>query len=252
MDRHWNSGARFAVFLSAFTWVASILGTNIAANMIPFGADISMIWPRYIDMKRGFFIVEFLGYGIAPWKILASAETFTSFLSGYGLFMASVVGIMLCDCKWTLEDIWNTMLTAQDFCLTRGNVFVSHLFNPSRENEHYYYNRGWNVQAIIAYVIGVALPFPGFVASLGAKGVSAGGSHLFSLGWILSFSISFVAYYAICLVWPTQNQRLIKANGLGWEAVAPVGDEVISGLALETGSNESLDMKGAKVNETAV
>ena len=98
-DRYSNSGARFAIFLAAFTWAIGVLGTNIASNMIPFGSDVALLWPRYIDMKRGFFIVELLGYAIVPWKILSSASTFTTFLSGYGLFMASVVAIMVADCK---------------------------------------------------------------------------------------------------------------------------------------------------------
>lgn len=101
LDRYWSASTRFAVFLSAFTWMVSILGTNIAANMIPFGADSSMLFPKYITIPRGQFIVEFLAFAICPWKILASASVFTTFLSGYGLFMASVVAIMVCDCKFS-------------------------------------------------------------------------------------------------------------------------------------------------------
>jgi NCS1 family nucleobase:cation symporter-1 len=99
LDRYWTGSARFAVFLSAFTWMVSILGTNIAANMIPFGADSSMLLPRYITIPRGQFLVEFLAFAICPWKIMASATIFTTFLSGYGLFMASVAAIMICECK---------------------------------------------------------------------------------------------------------------------------------------------------------
>jgi cytosine/uracil/thiamine/allantoin permease len=92
-------------------WSVSILGTNIAANMvraslehvltvlvinhlctfadrgsqIPFGSDSSMLFPRFITIPRGQLLVEFLGFAICPWKILASAGTFTTFLSGYGL-----------------------------------------------------------------------------------------------------------------------------------------------------------------------
>ena len=73
---------------------------------------------------------------------------------------------------------------------------------------------------MIAYVVGVALPFPGFVQSLGATGVNAGGSRMFDLGWLLSFTISFVLYYAICLVWPTKNQITIREEGWGWEQCA--------------------------------
>jgi nucleobase:cation symporter-1, NCS1 family len=75
------------------------LGTNIAANLISFGSDVALLWPRCIGMKRGFFLVEFLGCAIVPWKILSSAAVFTKFLSGYGLFTSSVVAIMLPECE---------------------------------------------------------------------------------------------------------------------------------------------------------
>lgn len=99
LDRYWTPASRFAVFLAAACWSISILGTNIAANMIPFGADSSLLFPKYINIPRGQYIVEFLAFAICPWKILASASVFTTFLSGYGIFMASVAAIMVCDCK---------------------------------------------------------------------------------------------------------------------------------------------------------
>lgn len=99
LDRYWSGSARFAVFLAAFCWMVSILGTNIAANMIPFGSDSTMLLPRFINIPRGQYLVEFLAFAICPWKILSSASVFTTFLSGYGIFMASVASIMICDCK---------------------------------------------------------------------------------------------------------------------------------------------------------
>ncbi|KKY22864.1 putative allantoin transport [Phaeomoniella chlamydospora] len=226
MDRYWSGGARFAIFLCALTWTASILGTNIAANMIPFGADSAMLWPRYIDMKRGFFIVEFLGFAICPWKILASAATFTTFLSGYGLFMASVVAIMVADY----------------FFINNGNVFVPFLYDPSKTNPHYYYHRGWNVQALIAYIVGIALPFPGFCWSLGATGVSPGGQHMFEMGWILSFFTSLAVYTALCKIWPTKTQKLIKEQGLGWEVIGKIQEDIERELTGEEGVAEAVEV----------
>lgn len=219
LDRYWSGSTRFAVFLSAFTWMVSILGTNIAANMIPFGADSSMLLPRFITIPRGQYIVEFLAFAICPWKILASASIFTTFLSGYGLFMASVVAIMVCDY----------------YVLCNGNVFISHLYDGTKNNRHYYFTKGWNVQAVVAYICGIALPFPGFVGSLGAN-VSNAGLNLGRLGWLLSFTVSFVVYFGICKIWPTSNQKMVKEMGLGWEEMsgdiitAPDGTQI-----LETG-----------------
>lgn len=87
MDNYWSPRVRFAVFLCAFAWMVQIVGVNIAANMIAFGADSSMLFPSYVNMRRGQFIIEILAWVVCPWKILASAAKFTTFLSGYGLFM---------------------------------------------------------------------------------------------------------------------------------------------------------------------
>jgi len=215
LTRYWSGSTRFAIFLASFAWSFTILGTNIAANMIPFGSDSTMLLPRYITIPRGQVIVSLLAFAVVPWKILASASTFVTFLAGYGLFMASVVAIMICDY----------------FLLTNGNVFISHLYDGSKENKHYRYIKGCNLQAIIAYIIGVALPFPGFVGSLGPP-VSVAAQRLGDLGWLLSFCTSFVAYYLICLVWPTQNQKLIKEMQLGWEEVSERDLVAMDGTAI--------------------
>ncbi|TEY44942.1 hypothetical protein BOTCAL_0340g00090 [Botryotinia calthae] len=237
LDRYWSGSTRFAVFLLAFCWMVSILGTNIAANMIPFGADSTMLFPRFLTIPRGQYVVEFLAFAICPWKILASASVFTTFLSGYGIFMASVVAIMVCDY----------------YALTKGNVFIGHLYNGTKANKHYYYFHGWNVQAIIAYICGVALPFPGFVGTLGAS-VSESATNLGRLGWLLSFSVSFVVYFALCKIWPTQNQKLIKDMGLGWES--QYGDIVIAEDGTQIASNEdavtAISDDSESVNRTTV
>ncbi|KAK2035708.1 hypothetical protein LZ31DRAFT_601965 [Colletotrichum somersetense] len=116
---------------------------------------------------------------------MASAQTFTSFLSGYGLFMASVVVIMIADYYFP----------------SKGNIA----------------HKGWNLQAVIAYLVGIALPFPGFVANLGASGVGTADRKLYYLGWLLSFAVSFVVCIVICRFWPTENHRTVKAAGMGWE-----------------------------------
>ena len=99
------------------------------------------------------------------------------------------------------------------------------MYDGSRTNKHYYYKKGWNIQAVVAYICGIALPFPGFVGTLGAK-VSTPALDLGRLGWLLSFTVTFFVYILICLIWPTENQRLIKEMGLTWEERS--GDEIVA------------------------
>lgn len=132
--------------------------------------------------------------------------------------MASVIAIMTCDY----------------FLLTKGNVFLSHAYDPTKANRHYYYTRGWNIQAVIAYLCGVALPFPGFVGTLGAN-VSVPAQRLGDCGWLLSFVTSFVMYYVICRVWPTQNQKMVKRMGLRFEEMADREVETVGAVEEEFG-----------------
>lgn len=82
-----SSGVKFGVFLLAFTWAFQTLSQNISSNMIPFGSDASMLWPKHLTMTRGYIIVHLLAWVICPWKIYVSASTFLNFMGSYGILM---------------------------------------------------------------------------------------------------------------------------------------------------------------------
>ena len=120
------------------------------------------------------------------------------------------------------------------------------MYDGSRTNKHYYYTKGWDIQAVIAYICGIALPFPGFVGTLGAK-VSTPALDLGRLGWLLSFTVTFVVYVLLCLIWPTENQKLIKEMDLTWEEksgdriVAEDGTEIVEEGKIVRERSEKLD-----------
>lgn len=236
LNRYPSSGARFAVFLCALFWAILVLGTNVAANMIPLGSDLAMLLPRYMNMKRGQILGLFLAWVICPWNIYATAATFTKFLSGYGLFMGGLTGVMIAD-----------------YGITRGNLFIENLYDGSKTNPRYYYSRGWNVQAYIAYIAGLGIGFPGFCGNLGAK-VPQVAKELGYLGWILSFTVSITVYIALSSVWPTQSQRAIRELTLRREEMADGVDDFVfsqpesssgSLVTTEIVSDDSKEHKGA-------
>jgi hypothetical protein len=63
------------------------------------------------------------------------------------------------------------------------------------------------------------------VGTLGAK-VSISAQDIGHLGWLLSFSISFILYYSICKIWPTANQKVAKKMGLEWEYMATASETI--------------------------
>lgn len=234
-DRYDHPSARFAVFVCAAAWYLLTLGTNIASNLIAFGADSAMLFPRYLDMRRGQILCLILCWPIFPWKILATATTFNNFLSGYGLFMGGISGVMIADYY-----IW-----------TKGNVFLPFLYNP-RDNTHYTFTHGWNVQAYIAYLCAIALPFAGFCGKLGAT-VSKTAVHLYDIGWLMSFFVSMFVYSLLCALWRTQNQKAVKVFGLGWEQNVTGSDFDFSAYKTDVRTivdEDLLDKKIAVAEET--
>ena len=98
LDQHWTAGARTGIFFVSFGFTLSIFTSNMSANVIPFGADLAGIIPRWMSINRGEVLAYCLGLVINPWYILASASTFLTFLSGYSIFMGSIVGTSVADC----------------------------------------------------------------------------------------------------------------------------------------------------------
>lgn len=62
------------------------LGTNISTNSIASSNDLTFLFPKYVNIKRGAFITAVLGgWATAPWKIQASGTVLLNFLTGYAI-----------------------------------------------------------------------------------------------------------------------------------------------------------------------
>lgn len=63
---------RAAAFFAAFAFVLATLGTNISANSLSAANDMTVLFPRYINIRRGQVICAILGgWALCPWEILA-------------------------------------------------------------------------------------------------------------------------------------------------------------------------------------
>ena len=88
-----GSGGRAAAFFAATSWYVAQVGTNITANSISAANDMTVLFPRWINIYRGCMIAALIGcWVIVPWKILNSASTFLAFMGGYSVFLAPMAG----------------------------------------------------------------------------------------------------------------------------------------------------------------
>ena len=62
-----DGATRFGVFVIASAFALAQLGTNIAANSISAGTDMTALLPRYLNIRRGGYICAAVGLAMCPW-----------------------------------------------------------------------------------------------------------------------------------------------------------------------------------------
>lgn len=188
LNTTFTRGTRAGVFLISFVFALAQLGTNISANSLACGTDMTAIFPRYINIRRGALFCACMALCICPWNLVASSSKFTSALGAYALFLSSIAGVICADY----------------FIVRRGYIKLTHLFLAQKGSFYMYGNRyGVNWRALVAYLIGVAPNLPGFIADVGNDiAVSKGAINLYYLGYPVGFCISMFVYSIICYFYP--------------------------------------------------
>lgn len=59
-------------------------------------------------------------------------------------------------------------MMADYYLIRKGNYFIEDLYH-ARPNGRYYYTKGWSWRAYAAYICAIAIPFPGFLGTLGVQ-----------------------------------------------------------------------------------
>ncbi|KAI6082066.1 putative allantoin permease [Hypoxylon rubiginosum] len=185
LTEFWGPAARAGIFFACLSMVIAVIATNVGSNSLPVGADISGLFPKYINIVRGQIFCAIMAPLCVPWKIIASATTFLTFLGSYTVFLMPICGVMVVD-YWVVR---------------RGNLHVPSLYTKA-EGAPYTYYHGWNLRAVAAWVSGVALTVHGISGSLNPGSVNADSLKMYKLGFLLSFFMGCFVYYVLCLIWP--------------------------------------------------
>ncbi|MEO7337635.1 MAG: cytosine permease, partial [Caldimonas sp.] len=161
--------------IAAISFAAATLGINVVANFVSAAFDISNIFPKRIDFKRGGYIAAAIAlvlYPFAPWEGNAA-----HFVNAIGATMGPVLGIILVDY----------------YLVAKGRVNVQALYE---EHGEYRYEGGWNVNALVAMGIGSVFStiLPNFTTLL------PGWWNTY--GWFFGVVIGGGVYYAMAMARP--------------------------------------------------
>lgn len=194
-----GSAQRFGVFVIAAAFTLAQLGTNIAANSISAGTDMTALAPRWISIRRGGYVCALVGLVMCPWNLLSSSNSFTTYLSAYSVFLSSIAGVMISDY----------------YIVRKGYLQVKDLYSGKKTGP-YYYTFGFHWRGYAAYIAGILINVVGFAGAIGRK-VPIGAKRIYDLNFFAGFLVASISYWALCKFFP------IPATSDVW---MEVGDEI--------------------------
>jgi len=126
---------------------------------------------------------------MVPWKIIHSAASLLSFMSGLGIFLAPIAAILGAD-YWIVKN---------------KHIDVPALY---RAHGRYRYNKaGTNWRAAIAFLVSVVPNIPGMAASVNTTllGSIGGSDKIYDMFYLWGFFSAFVIYSVLSKVFPAKE-----------------------------------------------
>jgi NCS1 family nucleobase:cation symporter-1 len=176
---------RAGKFFAGALFVFFNIMTNVTGNSIPLANDLTGLFPKYINIRRGQFICAVIAFATCPWKIQAQASTFLAFLGAYTLFLGATTGIMMVDY----------------YLIRRGyGINIAHLFKA--RGSIYWYTYGVNWRAFVAWFVALAPLLPGMLNSMGVTITNQSILNMYSWNYVLVVAFSGSIYWALGAIWP--------------------------------------------------
>lgn len=181
--------ARCGTFFAGLGFLASAFALCIVTNSIAAGMDLAALCPKYINMRRGSYIVTAIGVAVCPWNFVTRATIFITVLSSWSVFLSPMIGIVISDY----------------FVVRKQGLHVGDLY-CANSSSAYWYTFGFNVRAIFAWSVSCSPLLPGLIRRIKGNSNSSGWDHLYDISYFFGFLIAFVLYWVLSEVFPTERQ----------------------------------------------
>ncbi|KAF3941243.1 hypothetical protein ABW19_dt0208333 [Dactylella cylindrospora] len=220
-----GTGTRVGVFFISSSFALAQLGTNIAANSVSAGTDMTALLPRYINIRRGGYICAAVGIAMCPWNLLESTNSFTTYLSAYSVFLSSIAGVLISDY----------------YFVRKGYLQIKDLYS-GKSTGPYYFTWGINWRAYAAYIGGILPNIVGFVGAIG-KEVPIGATYIYRVNFFAGFIAASGIYWVLNHFFP------VPAIADTW---TEIGEEITEVLLAEDADStyDEERAQGKKVDPT--
>ncbi|KAG7894258.1 hypothetical protein KL905_000547 [Ogataea polymorpha] len=191
---HYNfsPSVRAGVFFASFGIISGQLWQAVLLTACSTGMDISVFAPKYINIRRGSYVMTAIGLVCQPWKLLATSNTFLTVLSGFSVFVGPLVGGAIADF----------------FVVRRMKYRMRDLYRC--HNSIYWTRWGLNWRGLTSFAIGSLPTFPGLVCTAGNYPMPSGYEKFYNLTYLVGLLTTFVVHSLIGYFFPPP--------GLGLEA----------------------------------
>lgn len=171
-----------AIGISTLVFLMTTISTNATGNIIPAAYQLSALFPKQVDYKRGVLIAGIISIMILPWRFMGDGGAIITFLNLIGALLGPVGGVMI----------------AHYYVVKRGHINLEELYlneNSEEGKKSKYY--GLNVNAYIATIVALLIVLAGqFIPVL---------SIFSDISWVAGFIIAAVLYVLLVKYWPQEN-----------------------------------------------
>ncbi|WPV16563.1 hypothetical protein CLAFUW4_06506 [Fulvia fulva] len=145
-----TAGCRAGTFFAGLGFLASQMALCIILNCVSAGMDLAALCPKWINIRRGCYLVSVISIAICPWQYVTQPTTFITVLSGWSVFLSPMTGIVV----------------ISDYFLIRKREYHLGDLYTGNSSSAYWYTVGFNWRGFLAWAMGIWPVLPGFVRTI--------------------------------------------------------------------------------------
>lgn len=162
-----------AATLAVVVLLMTTISTNATGNIIPAAYQLSALFPKKINYKKGVLIAGIISYLIMPWKLMENADSIFAFLNIIGAVLGPVAGVMIADY----------------YVVKKQKIDLDALYmDKTKDNTKNPY-RGVNREAYVATIVALLISLSGQV--IPAIQIIS------SLSWLVGAGLAFTIYVVL-------------------------------------------------------